>query len=286
MIRLKPIMTVALISVFVSLSGAVRAQTNNPYRLSDREVEKTIRRVENDAKTFRSSFDRALDRSRLDGTTREDDVNARIKDFEEATKQLHDRFDERRSVANDVQNVLERAARIDEFMRRNRLDRRAQGDWSKLRGDLDRLASIYGVTWRWQQTYQPVNPQVRPYRINDRQADSMLRRTERDANAFRSSLDRALDRSRLDGTAREDNINQFVKEFDDASQQLRERFDGRTSVAADVELLLTRAGRIDNFMRRHRLDRRVQRDWTRLKSGLNQLARAYNVAGNWSNVTY
>ena len=57
---------------------------------------------------------------------------------------------------SDVQNVLDRASRIDEFMRRNPLDRRAQSDWSRMRGNLDRLASAYGVRWRWQQAYLPL----------------------------------------------------------------------------------------------------------------------------------
>ena len=141
--------------------------------MSDKQVEQILHSVEKDAKTFRSSLDHALDQSRLDSTGREDDVNARVRDFEEATKQLHDRFDNRQSAGSDVQNVLDRASRIDEFMRRNPLDRRAQSDWSRMRGNLDRLASAYGVSWRWQQAYLPAETQSRPYRINDREVERL-----------------------------------------------------------------------------------------------------------------
>ncbi len=272
-----------LIAVLIGLTGIARAQSyQRAYRQSDKQVETIIHSIENGAKSFRSSLDNALDRSRLDGTILEDNINARIKDFEGATKQLHDHFDSGQSAASDVQNVLDRASRVDEFMRRNRLDSRAQNDWSKMRHDLDRLANAYSVTWRWQQTYLPVEVQPRPYRVSDKQVERLLRNSEKAANAFRGSLDRALDRSRLDGTAREDDINQFVKEFNDATKQLRDRFDGRTSVAADVESVLNRAGRIDLFMRRHPLDRRAQSNWLKLRNELDQLSRAYNVMWDWS----
>lgn len=272
-----------LIAVLTGLTGIARAQSyQRAYRLNDKQVETIIHSIENGAKSFRSSLDNALDRSRLDATNLEDNINARIKDFEEAIKQLHDHFDSGQSAAGDVQNVLNRASRIDEFMRRNRLDSPAQNDWSKMRHDLDRLANTYSVTWRWQQTYLPVEVQPRPYRVSDKQVQRLLRNSEKAADAFRGSLDRALDRSRLDGTAREDDINQFVKEFNDATKQLRDRFNGRTSVAADVESVLNRAGRIDLFMRRHPLDRRAQSNWLKLRNELDQLSRAYNVMWDWS----
>ncbi len=282
--KIQLMMAVGVIATLASFVGVAQAQTYpRSYRLSDKNVEQIIHSVERDAKTFRKSLDHALDQSRLDGTQREDNVNARVKDFEEATKQLHDHFDNHKSAAGDVQNVLDRASRIDEFMRRRPLDQRAQGNWRAMRGDLDRLASAYGVTWRWEQTYSPVETQTQAFRIDDRQVERLLRNMEKDANAFRHSLDHALDRSRLNGTAREDDVNQFVKDFDEATKQLRDRFNGHTSVAGDVDSVMTRAGRIDDFMSRRPLDRNAQRDWAKVRVDLDQLASAYNVSWNWSN---
>jgi hypothetical protein len=278
------IMVLALITVCAGFVGAARGQAyQSPYRLNDKQVEQIIHNIEKNAERFRDSIDKALDKSRLNGTEREDEVNARVKEFDEATQRLHENFDNRRSVAGDVQNVLDRAARINEFMYRNRLRGRAESDWARMRGELDRLANAYGVSWRWQQLYPPVGIQPAPYRLNDKQIERLLRNSERAANTFRRSLDESLDRSRLDGSSREDNINQFVKEFNDALKLLRDRFDGHTSIAGDVESVLMRAMRIDDFMRRHPLDRRVQRDWSTLRSELDQLSQSYNVAWNWNN---
>ena len=121
-----------------------------PYRVSDKEVEDVIHRLESQSDTFRKSLDSALDKSRFNGTRREDDINAFVKDFYKETKTLHDHFDSHKSTAGDVQAVLDRAAQIDQFMRRNRLKKDAQKDWTVLRAYLDELAQVYSVTWRWQ----------------------------------------------------------------------------------------------------------------------------------------
>ncbi|MEJ7709933.1 MAG: hypothetical protein WKF84_08750 [Pyrinomonadaceae bacterium] len=42
----------------------------------------------------------------------------------------------------------------------------------------------------------------------------------------------------LDGTKTEDEFNELVKEFETATDQMRERFNDRRSVAADVENVL------------------------------------------------
>ena len=109
-----------------------------------------LHRIEEQSGRFRDSLDTALDRSSLNGTEREDDINAFIKDFDREVKRLHDRFDEHKSVAADVQSVLDRAARIDDFMHRRGLTEKSQREWSALRANLDELAEAYSVSWRWQ----------------------------------------------------------------------------------------------------------------------------------------
>jgi outer membrane lipoprotein SlyB len=289
--RVRQTISVALVAVMLSL-GVAAAQTR-PYRMNDRQIESVLRRVETDADRFRSSFANALDRSRYNGTSTEDQLNGYIQNFETATDALRDRFNRRVSVAGDVENVLRQAAFVNDFMLRNRLDARAANDWAVLRTDLDALARAYNVTWDWTQTGSSSgtpsygtpgygNPQTGvAYRINDRQLDAVIRRIENGADRFRTDLDSSLDRSRYDGTRAEDNINQFVRDFAGATDQLRSRFTARTSVAADVENVLRQATFIDDFVQRQPLAFRVKNDWTTLKGDLNQLATAYNVAWNW-----
>ncbi|HEX8176803.1 MAG TPA: YMGG-like glycine zipper-containing protein [Pyrinomonadaceae bacterium] len=121
----------------------------------------------------------------------------------------------------------------------------------------------------------------RPYR-NDRAVRQILNRLDNRTNQFRNSMDAALDRSRMDGTRREDNINQFIQDFDNAVEQLRSRFDSRTETTADVQEVLNIANRIDRFMQRNRLTTNAQNDWIAMRSDVSQLAAAYNINWNWN----
>jgi hypothetical protein len=289
--RLRQTISVALAVAMLSLGLASAAQAQRPYRMNDRQVENALRRVETDADRFRSSFSAALDRSRWNGTSTEDQLNGYVQGFETATDTLRSRFNSRTSVAADVENVLQQAAFLNEFMMRNRLDMRAMNDWTTLRADLDALARAYNVTWDWtRQTGSNNNgygnsggsgPTGVAYRIGDRQLDAIIRRIENGADRFRADMGNALDRSTYNGTRAEDNINQFMRDFENATDTLRSRFNSRNSVAGDVENVLRQATYIDDFMTRQTLSVRAENDWTALKGDLNQLASAYSVAWNW-----
>ncbi len=286
--KIRSIIPLLCAVVLAGFGITTQAQSTRPYRLSDREVEQNIRRLETRADNFRSTLDAALDRSRLNGTQSEDEINQYVSEFEKATDQLRDRFNSRRSVSGDVQEVLDRASSIDTFVRNNRLGRRAENDWAQVRSELDSLATAYSVAWRWDGrrdypsgTY-PTNTAQVPYRVTDREVDQVIRSIETRANTFRTSVDRALDRSRYDNTRQEDNFNALIKNFENATDRLRERFNSRRSVASDVETVLTSAAQIDGFLiRRLSNNNRVQNEWSTLRGDLDQLATFYNVAWNW-----
>ena len=287
-------MSACLCVLSAAFAATVMSQViGQPYRLSDKDVEKIIHRVEQQSDRFRSSLDAALDKSRFNGSNREDDINAFVKDFYKETKTLHDHFDHHKSTTPDVQTVLERAARIDGFMRRYPLSARAQEDWSTLKTNLDELATAYNASWRWSD-YSTVYPPGAtpyptgiivadvPYRINDREVEQVIHRIEKQSDRFRSALDAALDRSRLDGTRREDDINAFVKDFYAQTKTLHDHFDSHKSTSADVQSVLDRASVIDEFMRRNRLNKgNAQKEWSNLKVNLDELARVYNVTWRW-----
>ena len=283
---------------FLLVSGAVRGVMGQvlgqPYRLSDKEVEAILRRVEKQADNFRKSLHDSLNRSRFDKTRREDDINAYVKDFYQETARLRDHFNHHRSTAPDVESVLDRAARIDGFVTRYRLDPRAEDDWAALKTSLDELAQAFNVSWRWG-GYQPVGPVSPvspvepigpvssgiPYRLSDKEVEEIIHRVEKQSDRFRSSLDSALDKSRFDGTRREDDINTFVKDFYQETKRLRDHFDSHKSTAADMQSVLDRGARIDEFMRRNRLSNKAQNDWASLRTYLDELASAYNVSWRW-----
>jgi hypothetical protein len=121
-----------------------------PYRVTDQEVERILKQIEQQSDRFRSALDSSLDKSRFNGTREEDDVNRFVKEFYEQTKTLREHFDHHKSTSADVQSVLDRAASIDSFLRRNRLRKNnAVREWERLRVNLDELARVYNVSWDW-----------------------------------------------------------------------------------------------------------------------------------------
>jgi hypothetical protein len=271
-----------LMIVFASAALTVQAQ-RRPYRVSDNQIQTTLTSIEAKTDTFKRELDKALDTSRLNGTDSEDTINNYVSDFENSTDALKQKFDAKRSVGEDVTDVLSRAASIDQFIKSNRLNYRAKTYWNNVAADLDKLQNYYGLTGNWRTTTATTTSQL-PYRVSDSQVQNLLRNVETDTDIYKRSLDRALDSSRLNGTNSEDTVNNYVSQFETSTDALKQKFDAKNSVGNDVQEVLNRAYFIDGFMKDNRLNQRVQRDWTSLKDKLNTLATYYNVSWNWTTV--
>ena len=137
--------SISVVFAIVSVSAGAFAQ-RAWYRGNVRE---TIRQLETDTDRFKGSLDRALDHSRLNGTRAEDEINQYVKDFEAATDKLKDRAEDREYSPGLAREVLSRGRVINGFMRNHRLESEAEGDWSRVRADLNRLANSYYLKWSW-----------------------------------------------------------------------------------------------------------------------------------------
>jgi hypothetical protein len=117
------------------------------YRYNRYQLKSAIDRVQDRSRDFSRALDRNLDRSRLDGTRREDQINDVAKDFRRAADDLHDRFDDGRSLdrsANQARRLLELGNRIERVVVRRNLDYRAMAEWSRIRQDLRTIGNAYG----------------------------------------------------------------------------------------------------------------------------------------------
>lgn len=116
------------------------------------------------------------------------------------------------------------------------------------------------------------------YRGNVRET---IRQLETDTDRFKGSLDRALDHSRLDGTRAEDEINKYVKDFEEATDKLKDRAEDREYSPGLAREVLTRGRVINGFMRKNRLQSEAEVDWSRVRSNLNRLANSYYIRWSW-----
>ncbi len=115
---------------------------------------------------------------------------------------------------------------------------------------------------------------------NKRAVEILIKRVEQRTDVFVRQFDRALDNSRLDGTRREDRLNERARQLETAADELRREFDRGDSLQEnrdEVQRLVNIASQIDKVIRRGRVGSGVQSSWRNLRSELNALARVYNV---------
>lgn len=265
----------------VASAGSAVAGQQRPYRVSDQQLRDLATRIESHRDTFHDSLARAIDRSPINGSSAEDQLDRSLESFKQATQVLRDRVNDRQSNAADAENVLRRASVIDDLMMRNRFDTPAQADWQALRRDMDELARAYAITWNWSAVSRNT-----PSRVDDKQVQQLLKGIGEKAGRFDKSLGGLFDSGRIDDPRARDEIRRSVADFRQAADRLRDRVNGRQSNTLDVEEVLRRGVSIDGFMQRYQLSTQAERNWLSLRRDLDTLARAYNVAWNWSNPGY
>lgn len=115
---------------------------------SKTDVDRIINRVEDRCDVFRKMVDRNLDRSRLDGTRREDNINDQVEDLEKATDDLRRDFDRRdnwRESRHEVERVMREADEINALMKRARFNSNVEREWQLVKSDLNKLAGVYDL---------------------------------------------------------------------------------------------------------------------------------------------
>jgi hypothetical protein len=139
----------AIFGIFAIAAATADAQGRYRGRnFSKVDVNRIIQRVETRSDEFTATVDRFLDRSRLDGTRKEDRINEQVRELEQAIDGLRadfDRSDEWRETRRQVQAVLNQSDEINRIVRNNRFSPRIVSGWNLLRGDLNRLAGIYDL---------------------------------------------------------------------------------------------------------------------------------------------
>lgn len=252
-----------------------------PNRIADRQVTRTLRRLEQSSNRFRDSLNLALIDAHIDETRPPNDINTFEPAFSSALDQFRDRFTLHQASAADVQNILQKAGIVDGFMTRNRLSLRVQNEWTSVRTDLNVLASTYGLSWQWNQQTPPRMSSSRSLRLSESELNQLIRRIAAAGDGFRSSLTAAFDRNAYNQPQSERNMLVAVGYFRVATDQLRNQFDLRQPLADYVAPVLTRATPIDTYMSNNQLTTQAQADWSTLRGELNTLAGAYNLLTSW-----
>jgi DNA mismatch repair ATPase MutS len=120
------------------------------------------------------------------------------------------------------------------------------------------------------QAQRPVRPEIEQSG-QFRQSGQLMERLQNNTSKFRDSLKQALDRSNLNGTDREKQANELVKEFKKQVDRVRDRQKKGDAVLDDARQMLRTGNRIDQIMQRQRMGREAERDWALVRADLNQV---------------
>lgn len=115
-------------------------------RYDDRGLRDSAHRLDRLAKDFERDVDRALDRSRANGSNREDQINDQVHQFRDAVGDFKSRVGNGRDLnrsANEAQRVLREAQDVDRLGRR--LDGRTSSQWSQIQQELRYISNVYGI---------------------------------------------------------------------------------------------------------------------------------------------
>lgn len=303
----------AMILGFTVLASAQRrGQGYDPgYTRYDVNISYAVKNLRNNARRFQDDLDRALDRSRLDGSRREDNINNLAKRFKNAAEDLDDEYEGRRSRNNssdEARRVVQYGSQLDQALSRSRLvynNFNLQGQWSAIQRDLGVIAQAYNIGYagsygRGNQgvygrnrggTYggnQGIYGRNRGVYGGSRgpvygRGYGNLRGTivnlKNKAKSFENRIDNLKDRDRWDRQS-VSRLENLTDQFKNATDRLEDRYGDRgdhNNTYDEARNVLAIGQQIDREISRTRVNRSIVSQWSSIESDLRVIANAYNI---------
>ena len=129
-------------------------------------------------------------------------------------------------------------------------------------------------------TTVPAQGRYRGRSYNKADVNRIIQRVEDSSDSLRKAVDANLDHSRLDGTRREDNINEQVKQLESALDDLRREFDRHDTwreTRREVERVMRQSDEINAIFHRQHFHAAVEARWRIVRADLNKLPGIYEL---------
>lgn len=145
----------------LGMTGGAEAQN----RRNEREVRDIVRSLNSKVDDFQYSLKY---RMQSNSANRQDagQVTRDLKNLQDKIHVFEDNLDRRRENAQDVNDIVEAAKYIDEFLKDNPQNRKLDTDWAGVLDLVNRLAANYGVTPAWTGNNTSGSPTVNNYPQN------------------------------------------------------------------------------------------------------------------------
>jgi hypothetical protein len=131
-----------LLAALLSVSRPALAQG----RLSDKDLQRLMQNLKNDAQPFRHSFANALKKSTIRKTSREKDAQMLADTFAKQANSALETFKHNQKAEQAVTELVNTAAQIDPLVYSLQLNPQTTSQWERLRTELHQIAQAYGIT--------------------------------------------------------------------------------------------------------------------------------------------
>ncbi len=245
--------------------GVSNAQVKQ--KISEEQLIELLGRIDTSTDAFVRTADKAMDKAGFDGSTREDELNQILKRLKEGTAALKADHTAANAKTN-FEIVLHHGVAIENFLRRNPLDG-VQAEWTTLRSDLGELAKGFNITWE--------QGHALGAKVGEADIKNLLQHLEDVADKYKLTLDAALDKSVLNNTSSEDEINRINADFRASTRRLEDNRNKPDNAPGAAKEVLVQGKRIDDFLVKHKekLTPEVQDSWIAVRTDLERIARFY-----------
>jgi len=112
-------------------------------RMSDKDVERMMTNLRNDAKRFQGSFNQSVGKSTIRKTQQEKDAKTLVKNFVNHTNTMLSQFKNTKQADPTLANVRDSASRIDTLMTDVSLGPTTDNAWTKVKMELSTISGAF-----------------------------------------------------------------------------------------------------------------------------------------------
>ena len=136
---LSMLLIVSFILVLQPLTAAAQK------RVSDKDMERMMKNLRYDTKTFRPTFDHALGKSTIRKTSQAKDAKNLVATFQNEVDAMLTTFKKNRNDGAAVASAVNSAGQVDSLLRTVSLGPDVTSQWQKIREELHPIAVSYGI---------------------------------------------------------------------------------------------------------------------------------------------
>jgi hypothetical protein len=132
--------------IFLLSAAGLHRSAMAQGRLSDKDLQRLMQNLKDDAQPFRKNFANALKKSPIRKTTQEEDAKALADTFAKEAGTALETFKQQQKAEQEVIALVHTAGQIDPLVYSMQLNPQTVSQWEKLRTGLHQIAEAYGVT--------------------------------------------------------------------------------------------------------------------------------------------